>query len=290
MHDGLQFVPLDVFLDEKFELIEAQYGLKGFALVVKLLQRVYSKGFYCEWTKDIGMLFARRNGADHTLVSDIVDACVRRGLFDKGMFERYGILTSHGIQKRYFDAVSRRKKLSVEKKFLLLTVEECPFLKNVCNFEENADNFPKNVCSDKEKGREGKGSRREVEGKGRKGKRRERAETDAVTPPVPPAIVETLNRCCIFLTPSGADKLMSWLPEMQEEVITYAIEQADAQGKRSIAYIEAILRRLHTDGLRTIEAVREREAKRRRGDKSTSVYQVGGIDYDEIEKRMDEKY
>ena len=41
--EGIDFFPLNCQLDEKIELIEAQYGLKGFAVVVKLFQRIYGE-------------------------------------------------------------------------------------------------------------------------------------------------------------------------------------------------------------------------------------------------------
>lgn len=36
MKSGIDYFPLDVSLDDKFELIEAEFGLTGFAVVVKL--------------------------------------------------------------------------------------------------------------------------------------------------------------------------------------------------------------------------------------------------------------
>ena len=41
--NGVDYFPLDVHLDKKFELIEAEFGLTGFAVVVKLLQRIYGR-------------------------------------------------------------------------------------------------------------------------------------------------------------------------------------------------------------------------------------------------------
>ena len=38
---GTPYFPLDVELDEKMELIEAEYGLTGYAVILKLLQRIY---------------------------------------------------------------------------------------------------------------------------------------------------------------------------------------------------------------------------------------------------------
>lgn len=125
--EGLDFVPLDCQLDEKFELIEAEFGLKGFAVIVKLFQRIYGgHGYYCEWNDDIAFLFASRNGlsndgVNNNLIHEIVSASIRRGIFDKDIFAKYSVLTSKGIQKRYVDATGRRKNVSLEKRYLLLS-------------------------------------------------------------------------------------------------------------------------------------------------------------------------
>lgn len=53
---GLDFFPLDVCLDKKFELIEAEYGLTGFGVIVHLLQEIYGKeGYYIEWTEEVAL-------------------------------------------------------------------------------------------------------------------------------------------------------------------------------------------------------------------------------------------
>ena len=49
---GLDYFPLDLNLDDEVELLEAKYGLAGFALWVKLLMKIYSKMNY-------GVHFAR---------------------------------------------------------------------------------------------------------------------------------------------------------------------------------------------------------------------------------------
>lgn len=144
MKDGIPYFPLDCELDSKFELIEAEFGLQGFAVVVKLLQRIYGgEGYYCEWTKEVALLFAKRNGTGGNAVSEIVEASIKRGIFDKDMFERYGILTSKGVQLRYLKAVDRRKQVKIKKQYLLV---ECAILpKNVCIIEENVNIFQKNA-------------------------------------------------------------------------------------------------------------------------------------------------
>lgn len=138
----LDWFKLDCQLDSKMELIEAEYGLKGFAIIVKLLQKIYGgEGYYCEWNDDIALVFAQRCGVGASAVSEIVLRAIARGIFDRGLYERYGILTSHGIQSRYYDAVGRRKSASIKPEYLLL-----------CNTpnQDNADISSENVnISDK---------------------------------------------------------------------------------------------------------------------------------------------
>ena len=144
MKSGLDFFPLDVTLDTKFELIEAEFGLEGFAIVVKLFQMIYGQeGYYGEVNDEVVLLFSRRCGVGGNTVSEIISAAVRRGIFDKTLYEKYGILTSEGIQKRYFEAVKRREKVEVRKEYLL---GNCYLnFKNVNISEKNVNISPENV-------------------------------------------------------------------------------------------------------------------------------------------------
>ena len=138
MKQGLDYVMLDVALDEKFDLIEAEFGLAGFAVVVKLYQRIYGgEGYYCEWNKEVALLFASRVHAGINAVSEIVSAAIRRGIFDREMYDKHGILTSVGIQKRCFKAVSRRKSFEIDLRYLL--VDYTRFLKDVNIIIKNVD-------------------------------------------------------------------------------------------------------------------------------------------------------
>lgn len=144
MKPGIDYFPLDVTLDEKWELIEAEFGLTGFSVVVKLLQRIYGgQGYYCEWTNEVALLFAKRIGLGGGVVSEIVSASISRGIFDKSIYDKYQILTSAGIQKRYFEAVSRRKGLKIDQRYLLVPYTQNS--ENVCKNERNVDIFSKNA-------------------------------------------------------------------------------------------------------------------------------------------------
>ena len=142
---GIDYFPLDVNLNAKFELIEAEFGLTGFGVVVHLLQEIYGKaGYYIEWTEEGALLFARKVGLGGSVVSDIVEAAIRRGMFDKEKYDKYRVLTSKGIQERYFEAVSRRKTLEVDHNILLVDAAQIlPNVdiraKNVNILSENAD-------------------------------------------------------------------------------------------------------------------------------------------------------
>ena len=159
---GIPYFPLECQLDEKFELIEAEFGSAGFAIVVKLFQRIYGgRGYYCEWTNEVALLFGKRCGLGGSAVSEIVAAAIRRGIFDKDMYDKYGILTSRRIQERYFEAVSRRKSVEVKSEYLLLCTAQIP--RNVDISVENVNIFSKNAdISEQRKEEERKEEKRRV--------------------------------------------------------------------------------------------------------------------------------
>lgn len=141
---GLDYFPLNCQLDEKFELIEAEFGLTGFAVVVKLLQRIYGEhGYYCEWTNEVEMIFARQLAMSREDVNLIVQASVRRGIFSEDLFRKFEVLTSKGIQKRFLEAVSRRKEIELKNEYLLVEVGNLK--KNVSILDKNVDINSKNV-------------------------------------------------------------------------------------------------------------------------------------------------
>lgn len=143
--NGVDYFPLDTFLDTKFQLIEAEFGLTGFAIIVKLFQKIYGEqGYYCEWTNEVALLFSRKVCEGCNVVSEIVSAAIKRGIFDKDLYEKYQILTSKGIQERYFEAVNRRVKVNVKEEYLLVNatqIRENVNINrvNVCRNSKNAD-------------------------------------------------------------------------------------------------------------------------------------------------------
>jgi hypothetical protein len=120
--EGLDYFPLDVSFDDNVELIEAELGLQGFAILIKLWQKIYTNGYYLEWNNDVALLFSKKINSEINEVSSVVNACLRRDIFNKLTYEKHNILTSAGIQKRYITACSssKRKSITMEEKYLLV--------------------------------------------------------------------------------------------------------------------------------------------------------------------------
>lgn len=119
-NQGVHYFPLDVHLDDKFKFIEIKYGLEGFALIIKLLQKIYSYGYWYRWTEDEELIFADETRSDMKTVKEVVNEALKRDIFDKKLYEEYNILTSKGIQKRYKEIVRRRKDVEVIEEYTLI--------------------------------------------------------------------------------------------------------------------------------------------------------------------------
>lgn len=131
---GLNYFPVDIrfFQCDKIAIIEAEYGLKALAIVFKLLCRIYSEGFYMAWDERACKLFRLNACAECSAeeLQAIVGALVKEGFFSAACFEKYGVLTSKGIQRRFFEAASRRKRMVIEREELLLIEPVAGWKKN----------------------------------------------------------------------------------------------------------------------------------------------------------------
>ena len=275
MNNGIKYFPLNEHLDDKFELIEAEFGLKGFAIVVKLFQKIYGQqGYYCEWTEDVALLFGKNVGLGGDAVSEIVRAAIKRGIFDSELYDKYQILTSRGIQERYFEAVSRRKEVEVRKEYLLIKVDQ--IYKNVRILNENVNISSKNVnISEQKKVEESKVKEKRVEEK--------------ELPRLPVRIVKLYENNIAPLTPITLQGLDDWLNAMSEDVVEYAISEAVKNNKRNYKYIEAILRNHFNAGRTTLAEVQSAKRAYKGNENELSINRDDNIDYDELEKIMREK-
>lgn len=162
LKSGLDYFPLDISFDDTVELLEAEFGLEGFAILIKVWQKIYANGYYLTWNDDTTLLFSKKINTEKDKVISVINTCLHRDLFNKSMCERFKILTSSGIQKRYITACvsSKRKSIAMEERYLLiddkykkLITELIPLIK-----EETPLNPEE---STQRKGKERKGNREE---------------------------------------------------------------------------------------------------------------------------------
>lgn len=132
---GLDYFPFDIdfFSDEKIEAISGEFGIKGEITAIKLLCAIYRNGYFILWDELLKMkLLNNLPGISSELLDRIVYRLVSWGFFDMTLFDSVKVLTSIGIQKRFFEITKRRK-----------TEGDYPYLLvNVCNNRVNVDRNP----------------------------------------------------------------------------------------------------------------------------------------------------
>ena len=112
---GLEYFPLDVDADQDsaVEFIEAKHGIVGFAVYVKLLMRIYRKGYCLKWDDRECIVLAKSTGVQFETLAAIIEDCLNERLFDRAKLDAHGILTSRSIQERYLDITKRRVNGSI---------------------------------------------------------------------------------------------------------------------------------------------------------------------------------
>lgn len=124
---GIDYFPLEVDIDkdDKILLVESIYGLEGYAVVIKFFNKIYgTDGYFYNWTEVEKILMSRQLQIKKEKLEKMINDFIEFGIFDKGMYKKYSILTSKGIQERFFFITSRRKNTNVENSFLLVNCEE----------------------------------------------------------------------------------------------------------------------------------------------------------------------
>lgn len=118
---GLDYFSVDCHFSDSVKLIQAEFGLVGIGILIRLWQKIYGeKGYYTKWDTDVALVFSSECNVGANVVNEVVSACIRRGLFDKNKYDRFGILTSASIQEHFAGATSRRESQEVFADYLLI--------------------------------------------------------------------------------------------------------------------------------------------------------------------------
>ena len=127
-YDGINYFPMGVnFMEENaMEVIEAKYGIKGPAIVLKLLCKIYKEGYFIRWDEEQCLIFANKAGREVQAeeVQGIIEILFIKGILDRNSYLENGILTSENIQKVWLEATKRRKRELSELPYLIVKTEK----------------------------------------------------------------------------------------------------------------------------------------------------------------------
>ena len=232
---GLDYYPLDVgFLqDVKIRRIMRACGIQSISVLISLLANIYrNDGYFLRWSPDMSFLIADELGVSEGAVTATVDKAVQVDFFNANMYECYGVLTSEGIQSRFFEAASRRREVRYDARFLLINVNVYKNLVNVDNNPVNVDDNPQSKVKEskvKESKEEGEGEER----------------TSAAADEIMGYYSSNIHPVS---SPVEKDKLIALIETHGDAFVHKAIERAVVRNKRSLAYITGILNRWEANG------------------------------------------
>ncbi|MBD9891119.1 Lin1244/Lin1753 domain-containing protein [Enterococcus faecalis] len=267
---GVDYYSLDVdFLkDIKYRKIRKSCGPQTCEILLCLLSYIYGDmGYFLRWDEDSAFLVADDVGAKEGLVEEVVNKAVQVGFFDHDKYQKYKILTSNGIQKRYKLMTSKRKEVVLQEEYLIIDGNNS--LSTVVNGVNNTQ---------REKERESKVNKSKVNKK----------ETESCINPSSP---ETSVEKAFFEEPLGEEKLTELIryysqnvsPATPVNITDLQYDLADFDGdlellkeavnicarnnERRYSYFAGILKNWRANGVKTYADYLNNE--RERADKKT---------------------
>lgn len=256
MKKGLLFFPLDVdfFSDEKLEFVSARFGAKGEVCTIRLLMRIYRDGYFIKWDEDAALMFSKSAGKDISpgLANGVVHELVKRGFFDKTLFDSFGVLTSHGIQVRYLNGCKRKKKVEINRDFLLVNPSEYKNLQVVCSSQHFLPECIRSVnisCKNVDVSSENVDIQKQTKQNNTKQNNTTHICAAEKEPAALPASVqEECMKTCGGIGPAQYEELTELVNIHGEARVVDALKIARRRGQRRIAYAAGILRNWRKDG------------------------------------------
>ena len=267
--EGLEYFPLDCDIDQddKVALIEAQHGIKGFGVVIKLLMKIYKNGYFYEWTEKEQLLFSKRVNVDINEVNVIINDLIKWNFFNEELFRSKKILTSNGIQKRYLAAVGRRQKVKILKEYLLLDDETINVYKNLVIVDINPSSEGVNV----DIGTQSKVKKSKVkESKENNNNKSLLLFEELGFGSISPIIVEDI-------------KLLE--KEYTETWVIEALKEANAAGVRNLKYVIGILKNWKAKGFKA-EKPQNKQQNKYSKTSGFNNFEPREYDYDSLEKKL----
>ncbi len=155
---GLDFFPFrtDFFQDPKIRLLTVNFGPKGQIVIIRLFCEIYRyQGYYLKWNEETSLLLASEFGNTFTngFLTGVLNESLKRGIFDKDIFDRFSVLTSKGIQERYYKICrdAKRKSYQINPDYCLIDINSGNTPEEIELTPEEMQNTPELIAQSKEK-------------------------------------------------------------------------------------------------------------------------------------------
>lgn len=142
--NGLDYFPFDIDLFQDIrirKLIKYQSG-KAVTVYTLLLCIIYKDGYYMRWDKELPFIISEQTGFEEAYILEVINSCLKLGLFHNELYVSDGILTSKGIQERYKKICNLCRRNSEISEFSLISSEE-----KIISSEEKPINSAKSTQS-----------------------------------------------------------------------------------------------------------------------------------------------
>ena len=124
---GLDYFTCDVnmYQDIKIRKLIRYKGVQAVSVYQILLCQIYAVGYYLKWDDDLPFIISEVSDLQEDYINDVISYALNIGLFDQTVYEENKVLTSHGIQERFFAVcTAAKRRLSGDMPYLLVDGKE----------------------------------------------------------------------------------------------------------------------------------------------------------------------
>lgn len=150
---GIDYFSFDVvfFDDKKIKVLKSKYGSDGIVVFIYILTLIYrDNGYYTAYDDDFEYIISTDLNMSVDKVKQVISFLFGRAMLNSNLAKSDAVLTSHGIQLRFQEAVKARGQkntVEVDGRFWVLDENETQNHIKVTNFEV----IPKKNCDYSEK-------------------------------------------------------------------------------------------------------------------------------------------
>lgn len=114
----------DFFTDRKVRRIMNACGPTSTSILICLLCNIYKDhGYYIVWDEELPFDIADMLGVSEGSVIEVIKKSIQVNFFDNTLFNKYKILTSNGIQKRFISSTAKRQNVEINPKYVVNSVK-----------------------------------------------------------------------------------------------------------------------------------------------------------------------